>query len=233
MPDGRGVLNSAAWPSKVLAIVSTLVCVAVFLFLVVGVAVLLFLVFAGKGKQTGSREGPSPQVATTSRDTAYMMRFGIDHADGARALVRRFGGQTLGGRDAREAALALVRAAPEITHAYVGPSYAEAPAQARCHTSGGILLGFRVRTQGGLDDVSDDRDASAIAGSLRHLTTLPESAIVGAMLAEARPSDGAQMPALEPVTAASAPGQVLCRFCGKPMASYETTCPTCGGLAPT
>lgn len=213
-----------------------LVCAGAFLLVTFGAAVWFILrrrlAPPPRPRMSPAAAPPIPH-APRSRDVIFFLRFeGRDDEDYVRDIVARHATLRTAA-DAREAALALVRAAPTATHVFVGPG-SDAPAGptlARTGLPGGVVVGFLVHSTQPMDTVADDQDLGKVVAELRRVAAFTDAQFAGAQLALAATSVDAQAPALVAVRKETRPGHRLCAYCGQPHPAHELRCPNCGAQA--
>ncbi len=206
-----------------------------------GAVVVLGIVFAaGVGFMKKSSAGPSPSrgdapiaAAPRAREVTFVMRFDAKDKAYIEGIVGS--GGPLMGAQVRDAALNLVRAAGDATHAFVGPSRGGPPVSARAPSADptGIIVALSSNTTRPLDTVGDDTDATTIADALRELGAMRDDQIRGGTLAILAMDPSAGSVTLVPLRKEALPGQQICPYCASSFPAYETQCGSCGARVKT
>ncbi|MCS6797630.1 MAG: hypothetical protein NZ898_03710 [Myxococcota bacterium] len=215
------------------AVVLACACVALVLVLLGAFAVLGLLRRGRERRAENATDGERPVGAITpasSTTVTVVLAFGPDHAPGVRASVQALAGRMGHRGSARDAALELLRALPEATHGWIGTE--PEPLVAPVDDPRALLVGFAVRARRALFATAAASVADAIAVALRTIGSARDDDLHDARVWILAPSSDRSARTLTPLRAGSAPGTVACRFCGKSMAIYDTTCPSCGAPAP-
>ncbi|MCA9578850.1 MAG: zinc ribbon domain-containing protein [Polyangiales bacterium] len=209
-----------------------LVVIALVALAFVGVAV-LGVVVVMRGDSASDRErlvqAGAARNAERASDVVFFFRFEGQDARDAQALTQRFPVE-LGPAQTRDAALELTRIVPSATHAYLSPC-AWPPVKAYSPVTNGIILGFRARTRVSLDTVQDDRQLTELTATLRQVSALLDSEILGGQLQVAADSQDPDAPRLVPVDQGSLPGHRPCPHCKQPLPVFATRCGACGSRA--
>lgn len=211
-----------------------LICAGVVVLMVFAAAT-FFIV--SKRSQSSRREMPigatPPMPAARSRQVVFFLRFeGSDDESYVRDIAQRHGVLRTS-KDAREAALDLVRAAPTATHVFVGPAREApgGPTLARTGLPGGVVVGFAVTATHAIDTVADDQDLGKVVAELRKIAAWTDADFAGGQVALAETSRDAQAPALTAVRKETRPGHQICRYCTQAFPAHDTECPNCGARA--
>lgn len=203
---------------------------------VIGVGA-FFLMRRG-GSKSGSREGVLPSAAAApalapppvSREPAFFLRLEGESAELMRAAAARLAPNgTLTDTTTRDAALELMRAIVDATHAWVGP--APSTLAADSPMPGGLVVALTARVARPVDTVLDDSQGIHLRTALSTLASLPDSELLGGRLAilPSEPTQGA--PTLVPLDAGALPQSRLCTYCRNAMRVWDTRCPTCGAAS--
>jgi len=219
--------------------VSVLVLLCVGFALAVGVLGIGAFLLMRHGSSSGSREGVLPSVAAApalpppppvSREPAFFLRLEGESAELMRAAAARLAPDgTLTDATMRDAALELMRAIVDATHAWVGPAPRQLAADSPM--AGGVVVALTARVARPIDTVLDDSQGIHLRTALSTLASLPDSELLGGRLAilPSEPQQGA--PTLVPLDAGALPHSRLCTYCRAPMRIWETRCPTCGAAS--
>ncbi len=178
-----------------------------------------------------SREAPAGFApAPLAREIVCFLRFeGEEDESYVQDIARRFS-RISSAAQARDAALALVRAAPTATHAWLGPK-SEVPdlGAIRSGLGFGAYIGLYASARTALDTVADDRSLDRVVQTLRDVAKWTDAEFVNAQVLS--PQAGTSGPVLVAVNPESRPGMQLCAYCGHPNPAHETVCANCGARA--